>query len=147
MPEAQSESRNGANVLFHSVQTIQARFGALEADAKGRLRKALGKGHEAAVGLDEALARVSREDWSVDGMRKRFDVLRHRAENLRANALKRVAGMPGSAVSALATSSRGPVQNLARELEKLAKKLEPAAVEPLAKVVKAEKAEKPTQAA
>lgn len=147
MPETQNETRNGANKLFHSMQTIQARFGAIEADARGRLRKALGKSHEAVVGLDEALARVSREDWSVDGMRKRIDVLRHRAENMRATALKRVAGMPGSAVSALATSSRGPVQNLARELEKLAKKLEPAAVEPPAHAPKAEKAVKPTQAA
>lgn len=139
-------SRNGANKLFHdSIQTIQTRFETFEAEAKGRLRKALGRGHEAVVGLDEALARVSREDWSVDGMRKRIDVLRHRAENLRANALKRVAGMPGTAVSAIATTSRGPVQNLARELERLAKRLEASATEPEPKAAetKAEKAETP----
>ena len=35
-------------------------------------------------------------------------------------------------MSALATSSRGPVQNLARELERLAKRLEAAATEPMA---------------
>lgn len=105
--------------------TLQARFEALETEARGRLRKALGAGHNRLSELDEVLARVSREDWSVDGMRKRFDVLRARAEQLRATALKRVNQIPGNAVSALASGSRGPVQNLARELERLAKLVEP----------------------
>lgn len=136
MPEAQMNP-NPNNVFQSSIHTLQTRINELEVEAKGRLRKALGAGNDALLGLDERLAKVSREDWSVDGLRKRIDVLRHRAENLRANALRRVSEMPGTAVSALATSSRGPVQNLARELEKLAKRLEPGEVG-----APAEKAEK-----
>ncbi|BDG05796.1 hypothetical protein [Anaeromyxobacter oryzae] len=111
------------------LEELQARFETLESEGRGRLRKALGAGSGALLGLDEALARVSSEDWSVEGLRKRLGVLRARAENLRAAALKRVAEMPGSAVSAIATTSRTPVQNLARELDRLAKRLDPADVD------------------
>lgn len=109
---------------------LQARLETLETEARGRLRKALGAGNGALLGLDEALARVSSEDWSVEGVRRRLGLLRARAENLRAAALRRVAEMPGSAVSALATGSRAPVQNLARELDRLAKRLDHANGEP-----------------
>ncbi len=107
------------------LSALQARFDALESQARGRIRKALGAGQHRLSELDEALARLSKEDWSVEGMRKRLEVLRSRADQLRVNALKRVNEIPGSAVSALATGSRTRVQNLARELERLAKLVEP----------------------
>jgi hypothetical protein len=131
MAETQTnDTMNGAAAKGRAaLNQLQARFETLEAEARGQLRKALGAGNGALLGLDGALARVSSEDWSVDGVRKRFGVLRAKAENLRSAALKRVADMPGTAVSAIATTSRGPVQNLARELDKLAKKLDPAEVE------------------
>lgn len=139
MAETQTyDTVNGAAAKGRAaLNQLQARIETLEAEARGQLRKALGAGNGALLGLDGALARVSSEDWSVDGVRKRLEVLRAKAENLRSAALKRVAEMPGTAVSAIATSSRGPVQNLARELEKLAKKLDPDEAQ---KTEKAEKA-------
>jgi len=107
------------------LAALQARFDALEVDARERLRKALGAGHQRLTELDEALAKVSREDWSMDGVRKRFDALRSRAEQIRANAMKRMTEMPGTAVSRLTNGTRVPVQNLAKELDRLAKLLEP----------------------
>ncbi len=107
------------------LQALQARFDALETEARGRIRRALGAGQHRLTELDGMLAKWSREDWSVVGMRKRFETLRARAEQLRANAMKRVNEIPGSAMSALASGSRVPVQNLARELERLAKLVEP----------------------
>jgi len=125
MPETTSPAAAEKPELFrHPIITLQARFETLEAEARGRLKKAIGASNDALHGLDDALARMSREDWLVPGMRKRIDGLRARAENLRANALKRVAEMPGSAVSALASGSREPVQKLAKRLERLASKLE-----------------------
>lgn len=112
------------------LQVLQARFGALETEARGRLGRALGAGQHRLTELDEMLAKWSREDWSVEGMRKRFETLRARAEQLRASAIKRVNEIPGSAVSALANGSRVPVQNLARELERLAKLVEPGDARP-----------------
>lgn len=107
------------------LQALQARFEELEVEARGRLLKALGAGQHRLGELDVALAKVAREDWSVPGLRKRLDGLRERAEALRATAVKRVNEMPATAVSALASSTRVPVQNLARELERLAKLVEP----------------------
>ncbi len=114
------------------LQALQARIGELEVEARGRLLKALGAGQHRLTELDVALERMAREDWSVPGLRKRLDGLRERAEALRATALKRVNEMPATAVSALASSTRVPVQNLARELERLAKLVEPHAVVPVA---------------
>jgi hypothetical protein len=106
------------------IAALQERFDALETNAKDRLRKALDTGNEKLRDLDEALARVAKDDWSVPGMRRHLDDLRARAENLRAAAVKRVGGIPGSAVSAIATGGRTPVQTLARGLAELSKKLD-----------------------
>ena len=136
-----SGARNG-----HRLEAIQARFDALEAGARERLVKALGAGQHKLVELDEALARVTREDWSVDGMRKRIELIRARAEHMRASALKRVADMPASAVTAFANGSRTQVQHLARELDRLAKLVEHPAPE-AANEAEAAASEKPVRAA
>lgn len=118
-------------------ETLQARFDALEAGARGRLLKALGAGQHKLGELDGALERMSHEDWSVDGMKKRLDAIRTRAETLRKTALKRVAVMPGSAVTAFANGSRTQVQYLSRELDRLSKLIEaPAPVKAAAKDAK-----------
>jgi hypothetical protein len=121
-------ARNGSSgKQGKRLETLQARFDALEAGARERLVKALGAGQHKLGELDVALERMSHEDWSVVGMRKRLDVIRARAENMRATALKRVADMPASAVNKLANGSRAQVQSLSRELHKLAKLIEPPA--------------------
>lgn len=111
---------------------MQQRFDALEAEAKGRIRRALSAGNEKLMELDGALARVAKDGWSVTGVRRHIEQLKVRAEQVRASAAKRVSGMPGEAVSRLATGTRAPVQNLARGLAEMAKKLE---VSPRVKVV------------
>jgi len=107
------------------IVAFQERLDALEVEARSRLLRALGAADEALHGLDDALARVASEDWTVDGMRRRIDGLRVRAGSLGATAMKRVAEMPGTAMTRLASGSRVPVQNLSRELDRLAKRLEP----------------------
>src|SRR6266508_6809428 len=114
--------------------TIQERFGALEAEAKGRIRRALSTGNAKLLEMDQALAKVARDDWTVPGMKRHIDQLKARAEVLRATAVKRVQKMPGDAVSKLATGTRTPVQNLARSLGEMAKKFEapaPKSVKPV----------------
>lgn len=108
-----------------SLRSLQARLDELEASARERLLKALGAGQHRLSELDGALERMAHEDWTMDGMRRRFDALRKQAEALRATALKRVNQIPGTAVKGLAEHTRVPVQNLARELDRLAKLVEP----------------------
>ena len=134
MPDVNpSNGHENPDRLRHRLSEFQTRLDAFETDARHRLRKALGAGNLALHDLDERLARMSREDWSVPGMRRRMEGIRARAENLRNNAVKRVAEMPGEAVSRIASGSRVPVQNLARGIERLVRRLdekEPPANEP-----------------
>jgi hypothetical protein len=104
--------------------SFQERFGALESEARGRIRRALSTGNAKLLELDEALAKVARDGWTAPALRKQLDQLRARAEEMRASALKRVQEMPGDAVSRIATGSRAPVQNLARSLAEMARRFE-----------------------
>ncbi len=124
--------------------TLQERFGALETEAKGRIRRVLSSGNAKLLELDGALAKVAKDDWTVPGLRRHLDELRSRAESLRSEAAKRAQQLPGEAVSRIAIGTRTPVQTLAKSLAELAKKLDPPApkaVKPVeaaeAKVVKA----------
>lgn len=138
MNEANARMNGGTGPagLRHPIAALQGRLDALESEARGRLRRALGASNDALLELDVALERLSREDWTARGMRRHLEMLRARADNLRAAALRRVAEMPGEAVSRIATGSRVPVQNLARGLQRMAKRLEPPAPrEPLDEAV------------
>ncbi len=121
--------------------TLQERINTLEAEARGRIRRALDTGNEKLMELDGALAKLARDDWTVPGMRRHLHELRARADNLRANTLKKVEALPGEAVTKLAANTRTPVQNLAKGLAAWARKMEPPkpkAVEPKTGEAKAE---------
>jgi hypothetical protein len=111
--------------------TLQERFGALETQAKGRIRRVLSTSNAKLLELDSALAKVAKDDWTVPGLRRHLDELRSRAGSLRSEATKRAQELPGDAVSKLATGTRTPVQTLAKQLAELAKKLEAPAPKPV----------------
>lgn len=122
--------------------TLQERINTLEAEARGRIRRALSNGNEKLMELDDALAKVARDDWTVPGMRRHLHELRARAESFRTSTIRKVEALPGDAVSKLATNSRTPVQSLAKGLAEWAKRIEPPKPRPTA--VEAEPAaEKP----
>jgi hypothetical protein len=58
-------------------------------------------------------------------MKRHLDVFKVRAESFRDSAMKRVETMPADAVQKIVTTSRGPIQNLAKSLAEFARKLEP----------------------
>ena len=133
MTEAATRKNGSTDRSKNAIATLQARINAFEQEARGRLVRAIGAADEKLHGLDDALARVSRDDWTANAMRRRIEDLRTRAEKLRADALKRVAEIPADAVTALAGGSRVRVQNPAKGLERIAKRLEvPAATPPSA---------------
>lgn len=107
--------------------TLQERIGAFEAEAKGRIRRALSTGNAKLLELDGRLAKVAKDDWTVPGIRRHVEELRSRAVNMRSEATKRAQELPGEAVSLLATQTRAPLQTLAKQLAELAKRLEPPA--------------------
>ncbi len=103
---------------------FQERIGALEAEAKGRIRRVLATGNAKLLEIDGALAKVTKDDWTVEGIRRHIEDLRARAVSMRSEATKRAQAIPGDAVAFVATGTRGPVQTLAKQLGELAKKLE-----------------------
>ncbi len=124
---------------------IQERIGAFEAEAKGRIRRVLTNGNARLLELDKSLGKVAKDDWTVPGMRRQIDHLVSRAHELRVNAEKRVQEIPGDAVTRIATATRAPLQNLAKGLAEIAKKLEPPApraVKPVEGEAKGEKVAK-----
>jgi hypothetical protein len=114
---------------------LHERVGALEAEAKGRIRRALATGNAKLLEIDGALAKVAKDDWTLDGIRRQVDELRARAATMRSEATRRAQAIPGEAVSFIATGTRVPVQTLAKQLGELAKRFEG----PAPKVVAPEK--------
>ena len=112
-------------LLRHPISTLQERLGTFETEAKVRLREVLASGNTRLMELDDALAKISKDDWTVPGMRRHLDDLRVRAEKVRDSAMKRMQEMPADAVEKIVHGSRGPIQNLAKGLAGMAKKLEP----------------------
>lgn len=110
--------------------TLNERFNTFETEARGRIRRVLATGNEKLMHLDEALAKVAKDDWSVPRMKRELDDLRARAESLRTNALKRAGELPGEAVSKLVSGTRAPIQNLAKGLADMARRIEPAPAKP-----------------
>lgn len=110
--------------------TLQERLNTFESEARGRLQRALATGNEKLMELDGRLAKVAKDDWTLDAVRRQLDELRTRAESLRANALKRAGELPGEAVTKLASGTRAPIQNLARSLAEMAKRIEPGPAKP-----------------
>ncbi len=106
--------------------TFQERLNTFENEARGRIHHLLETGNEKLKALDEALARVAKDDWSVPRVRKGLEELRAKADTFRANTLKRAGELPSEAVHRLANGTRAPLQNLAKGLADMAKRLEPA---------------------
>jgi hypothetical protein len=104
---------------------VQERIDALEVEAKKRFDHLLESGTAGLSRIDHFLERVSKEDWTFTGMRRRLVEFRSRAGNASTTALKRFDEIPGEAVSAIASASRARIQDLSRGLQTISKKLEP----------------------
>jgi ribosomal protein L10 len=112
--------------------TLQDRLNTFENEARERIQKVLATSNEKLKELDQKLAKVAKEDLSVPRVKRELEGLRARADSLRASAIKRVGELPGEAVNLLVTQTRAPIQNLAKGLADIAKRLDvkPAEGEP-----------------
>jgi hypothetical protein len=118
-PAAESEPKKSPRA------TVQERIDALEVGAKKRVDHLLESSSAGLSRLDHFLERVSKEDWTLTGIRRRLTELRGKAENARSSALKRFDEMPGEAVSAIASAGRARIQDLSRGLQSIARRMEP----------------------
>ncbi|HET6410693.1 MAG TPA: hypothetical protein VFG53_01450 [Anaeromyxobacter sp.] len=93
------------------------------------------KGRAGRKDLEQILQRLAKQDWSLGEMRQLVEKLREqgaeraaelrgRAESFRAEAILRLGELQGKAVAFLGVASREQVEELSRELERLARRIE-----------------------
>ena len=118
--------------LREPFEAAQARLEQLEGEAERVLRDLMDRGRASRKELEQIVARLSRQDWAE--MKQRIDKLREqgveraaewrgKAETFRAEAMERVVDLQGRAIAFLGVASRDQVDELSRELDRLARKI------------------------
>ena len=121
--------------LREPIEAAQARIGHLEGEAQRVLKDLMLKGRAGRKDLEQILQRLAKQDWSLGEMRQLVEKLREqgaeraaelrgRAESFRAEAMERLGELQGKAVAFLGVASREQVEELSRELERLARRIE-----------------------
>jgi DNA repair exonuclease SbcCD ATPase subunit len=120
--------------LREPIEAAQARLGRLEEDAERVLKDLMGKGRAGRKEIEQIVARLSKQDWKLPEMKERIERFREqgveraaewrgRAETFRAEAMERVVDLQGRAIAFLGVASRDQVEELSREIDKLARKI------------------------
>jgi polyhydroxyalkanoate synthesis regulator phasin len=116
------------------LEQAQARLGQLEEGAEKAIKELVEKGRASRKDLETILHRISKDDRVVDlkGKLEKFqrtgavraEAWKGKAETFRAEALERIVELQGKAVSFLGVATKDEVEELHRELDRLAKRFE-----------------------
>jgi ElaB/YqjD/DUF883 family membrane-anchored ribosome-binding protein len=120
--------------LREPIEAAQARLEQLEEDAERVLKDLMDKGRASRKEIEQIVARLSKQDWKLPEMKQRIEKLREqgveraaewrgRAETFRAEAMERVMDLQGRTIAFLGVASRDQVEELSREIDKLARKI------------------------
>lgn len=120
--------------LKEPLEAAQARLTQFEVDAERVLRDLMDRGRASRKEIEQIVGRLSKQDWRIPEVRQRLDKLREqgveravewrgKAETFRAEAMERVVDLQGRAIAFLGVASRDQVEELSKELDRLAKKI------------------------
>ncbi len=120
--------------LKEPLEAAQARLEQFENDAERVLKDLMDKGRASRKEMEHIVARLSKQDWNLPEVKQRIDKLREqgveraaewrgKAETFRAEAVERVVDLQGRAIAFLGVASRDQVEELSKELDRLAKKI------------------------
>lgn len=120
--------------LKEPLEAAQARLEQFEVDAERVLKDLMDKGRASRKEIEQMLARLSKQDWTLPEMKHRIEKLRDqgveraaelrgKAETFRTEAMERVVDLQGRAIAFLGVASRDQVEELSREIDRLAKKI------------------------
>jgi hypothetical protein len=140
---AETQRSNGGRAvkipefLREPLEAAQARIERLEVDAERVLKDLMDRGRAGRKEFEQIVARLSKQDWKFPEMKHRIEKLREqgveravewrgRAETFRVEAMERVVDLQGRAIAFLGVASRDQVDELSREIERLAKRIEKA---------------------
>jgi polyhydroxyalkanoate synthesis regulator phasin len=137
MTETRSENTRAVKVpefLREPFTAAQAKLEQFEVDAQRVLRDLMHRGRASRKDLEQIVTRLSKQDWTFPEMKQRFEKLRDqgvetaaewrgKAETFRAEALERMIELQSRAVSFLGVATREEVQELSKELDRLARRI------------------------
>jgi hypothetical protein len=140
MAEAQKHENNRVKMpefLREPLVAAQARLEAFEEEAQRVLKDLVDRGRASRKDLEHMVQRLSKQDFSFPEMRQRLEKLREqsveraaewrdRAETFRTEALDRMLELQSRAVHFLGVATREQVEELSKELDRLAKRFEKA---------------------
>src|SRR5512133_173123 len=140
MAEAQKHENNRVKMpefLREPLVAAQARLEAFEEEAQRVLKDLVDRGRASRKDIEHMVQRLSKQDFSFPEMRQRLEKLREqsveraaewrdRAETFRTEALDRMIELQNRAVHFLGVATREQVEDLSKELERLAKRFEKA---------------------
>jgi len=135
-----AEKTSGTKVpefLREPLEAAQARLVEFEGEAQKVLKELVQKGKESRKDVADLVQRLSKQDWRMDDWRERVNRLREqgreraqelrgRAESFRSDAMLKVEELQAKAVAFLGVATREQVEELSRELERLARRLDKA---------------------
>jgi hypothetical protein len=121
--------------LKEPLEAAQERLERLEVEAQRVWNDLMVRGRAGRKDIEQILARLSKQDWSLPEMRTALEKLREqgavraaewrgKAETWRAEAMERMVLLQGKAVAFLGVATREQVEELSRELDRLARKIE-----------------------
>jgi hypothetical protein len=119
--------------LREPLVAAQARLEQIEVEAQRVLKDLLERGRASRKDIEEVVQKLSKQDWT--DMKHRIDKFREqgveraaewrgRAETFRAEAIERVVDLQGKAIAFLGVATREQVEEISKELDRLAKRIE-----------------------
>lgn len=138
---AETQKMNGgramkvAEFLREPLEAAQARLEQFEVEAQRVLKDLMHKGRASRKDFEQMVQRLSKQDWTFPEMKHRIEKLREhgleraagwrgRAENFRAEAMERVVDLQGRAIAFLGVATREQVDEISKELDRLARRIE-----------------------
>lgn len=120
--------------LREPLSVAQAKLERFEEDAQRVFRDLMDRGRASRKDLEQMVARLSKQDWTFPEMKQRLEKLREqgmeraaewrgKAESFRAEALERVIELQSKVVSFLGVATRDEVQEISKELDRLARRI------------------------
>jgi ElaB/YqjD/DUF883 family membrane-anchored ribosome-binding protein len=120
--------------LREPLEAAQARLERLEVDAEKLLKDLMDRGRASRKEIEHIVSKLSRQDWRLPEVKHRIEKLRDqgveraaewrgRAETFRVEAMERVVDLQGRAIAFLGVASRDQVEDLSREIDRLARKI------------------------
>ena len=134
---AEKSSVKVPEFLREPLEAAQARLAEFEEEAQKVFKDLMKKGKESRKDVAILVQRLSKQDWNMDELKgrvtklrdqgmERAQELRGRAESFRSDAMERLEELQTKAVAFLGVATREQVEELSKELERLARRLDKA---------------------